>query len=178
VPERPSARDKILDALERILIDGGTGGVTLDAVAEAAQVSKGGLLYHFRSKAALFEGLTERLATEIDRAVADAPDDSDGLIRWYIETALPGSESETRLTRSLMASLRSDDQAGEPDTVPLHELFDRYALPLERLSDPVLALHVRLVGDGLFVNALVGLPPPGPDALEAIIQRLLAERRR
>ena len=171
--DRPSSRDRILDALERLLIDRGVGAVTLDAVAEAAHVSKGGLLYHFRSKAALFEGLTERLGTEIDQAVAKAPSEPDEIVRWYIETALPASEDEARLHRALIASLRSEDGATEPTGVPLHELFARYAAPLSRLADPVLAEQVRLIGDGLFIGALVGLPSPDQSMLEAIVRRLI-----
>ena len=45
------------------------GSATLDAVAAAAQVSKGGLLYHFASKDALAAGLLERLR---ERSAADA----------------------------------------------------------------------------------------------------------
>ena len=43
-------RDRILDALQRILVRKGTAAVTLESVAAEAGVSKGGLLYHFRSK--------------------------------------------------------------------------------------------------------------------------------
>ena len=45
----PSARDRVLDAYETLLIESGPGATTLDAVAAAADVSKGGLLYHFAS---------------------------------------------------------------------------------------------------------------------------------
>jgi len=45
-----SARDRVLDAYETLLIESGPAATTLDAVAAAARVSKGGLLYHFASK--------------------------------------------------------------------------------------------------------------------------------
>ena len=54
---RESTRDRLLDAAEALLVEAGPRGLTLDAVAAAARVSKGGLLYHFRSKDALVEGL-------------------------------------------------------------------------------------------------------------------------
>ena len=56
-----SARDRVLDAYETLLIEAGPGAATLDAVAAAAGVSKGGLLYHFASKDALAAGLLARL---------------------------------------------------------------------------------------------------------------------
>jgi len=39
-----SARDRVLDAYETLLVEQGPAAATLDAVASAAQVSKGGLL--------------------------------------------------------------------------------------------------------------------------------------
>jgi len=46
---RPSNRARLLDAYEELLVSGVGATVTLDAVAAAAGVSKGGLLYHFPS---------------------------------------------------------------------------------------------------------------------------------
>ena len=175
---RPSSREKILDALEVLLIDVGVGGVTLDAVAEAAEVSKGGLLYHFASKAALFDALTARLEAEIDTATAAAPEDPAALVRWYVENGVPATPDEGGLYRSLMAGLRTDDpgdDGGDQVGVPMAALFDRYAAPLAGLEDPVLAETVKLIGDGLWIGALVGLPPPAPAVLEAVIERLVAE---
>jgi AcrR family transcriptional regulator len=45
-----ATRDRLLDAFEGLLIAHGPRAATLDAVAAAAEVSKGGLLYHFPSK--------------------------------------------------------------------------------------------------------------------------------
>ena len=54
-------RDRILDAFEALVLEHGERAGTLAATAGAAGVSKGGLLYHFGSKAALVEGLADRL---------------------------------------------------------------------------------------------------------------------
>ena len=61
-----SSRGKILDAAEAIVLESGAGHMTLDAVAERAEVSKGGLLYHFPSKEALLKGMLERLLTLLE----------------------------------------------------------------------------------------------------------------
>jgi len=60
-----SARDRILDTLEAILISEGERAATLDAVAARAEVSKGGLLYHFPNREALITGLLERLEDQL-----------------------------------------------------------------------------------------------------------------
>src|SRR5699024_915071 len=49
-------KEKLLDAFDALLDERGTAGATLDAVAAKAGVSKGGLLYHFGSKAELVNG--------------------------------------------------------------------------------------------------------------------------
>ena len=46
---RPSARARLLDAAVAVVRRDGAQALTLDAVAAEAGVSKGGLLYHFRS---------------------------------------------------------------------------------------------------------------------------------
>ena len=55
-------RDRILDAFTGLLIDQGERSATLENVAAAAGLSKGGLLYHFASKEALLEALLGRMS--------------------------------------------------------------------------------------------------------------------
>jgi AcrR family transcriptional regulator len=68
-PLRP-ARQRLLDAAERVVVESGATHLTLDAVAKSAGVSKGGLLYHFPSKEALLEGMLARHFQEVDGEVA------------------------------------------------------------------------------------------------------------
>ncbi|MDX7949581.1 TetR/AcrR family transcriptional regulator [Lichenihabitans sp. Uapishka_5] len=66
--------EKILAAAEAVVARDGFGGLTLDGVAAAAGISKGGLLYHFRSKDALIVAVAARkldlLSEGMDRAAA------------------------------------------------------------------------------------------------------------
>ncbi len=59
-------RERILDALQDLLVEQGPGAVTPDTVAARAQVSEGGLLHYFRSKEALLAGLVERAAARLE----------------------------------------------------------------------------------------------------------------
>ena len=56
------ARTRILDAAEAMVRTRGVSGLTLEAAAREAGVSKGGLLYHFASKEALLAAMLNRLA--------------------------------------------------------------------------------------------------------------------
>ena len=64
------ARDRLLDAAERVVVESGATHLTLDAVAKSAGVSKGGLLYHFPSKEALLEGMLARHFEDVDAEIS------------------------------------------------------------------------------------------------------------
>jgi AcrR family transcriptional regulator len=50
------------------VVEEGVSGMTLEAVAREAGVSKGGLLYHFPSKEALIGGMIGRLIDRFEAA--------------------------------------------------------------------------------------------------------------
>ncbi len=52
-------RQKVFAAMRRVIAQQGAPHLTLEAVAAEAGISKGGLLYHFPSKDALWQGLLE-----------------------------------------------------------------------------------------------------------------------
>jgi len=62
---RKSSREKILDAAAELVGSIGSGRLTLEAVAERAGLSKGGLLYNFPNKEALLQGMIQRMIEEV-----------------------------------------------------------------------------------------------------------------
>lgn len=159
------ARDRVLDAYETLLIDHGPGAATLDAVAAAAEVSKGGLLYHFASKDALVTGLLDRLR---ERSAADADairSSPDGAVAYYLRTSAPGGAIPGGVTRSYLAVLRISEGSATGQAIrdALAEVdSDGFAALRAELHDPVLAWLAQLVGDGLYMRTLTGTPlPPG-----------------
>lgn len=170
---RPSQREAILDAFQDLIVEVGAASVTLEDTATRAGLSKGGLLYHFPSKSDLFAGLCDRLTEAIETAIAEAPDDPAGLIRWYLTAATNVVVGEDTLWLALFAATHAVDV---DVAAILSELFARYSTPL-RVLPPVLGEHVRLVGDGLYFNALVGGPLPDPAHLEQITEMLVGDAR-
>ena len=166
---RPTQREVILDAFQDLIVEVGAANVTLEAAAARGGVSKGGLLYHFPSKSDLFAGLVDRLREAIDRAIADAPDDPVDLVHWYIGAATDVVDSENTLWLALFAAT---DAVDDDVAALLGDLFARYSLPLAALP-PVVGEHVRLVGDGLYFNAVVGGPLPTAEHLTQIIDSLV-----
>ena len=179
-----SARDRVLDAYETLLIEQGPGAATLDAVAAHAGVSKGGLLYHFGSKEHLADGLLERLR---ERSALDAElmrGDAAGPVAYYLRTSVPGGGSPAGLTRTYLATLRiadgSSSGANARETLAAVDT-DGLAALREEIDDPVLAWLVQLVGDGLYLRTLTGAPLTGdvsPEELHGRLTELLTDRFR
>lgn len=88
------SREALLDAAERVALRGQGVRLTIDAVAEEANISKGGLLHHFPSKNRLIEELLERVAARWQRHLLEA-----------YEKAPPG---RNRMARALLLSVFFD----------------------------------------------------------------------
>ncbi|HEY0186570.1 MAG TPA: TetR family transcriptional regulator [Cellulomonas sp.] len=165
-----ATRDRILDAFEALLIAHGPRAATLDAVAAAAGVSKGGLLYHFPSRAALAEGQRNRLAELGAADVASMRASAEGAAEYYLRGS---TESGSSLDRALVAAVRLSEESGQAATV-LDELRDAWSAALrDELGDPELAHVVQLVGDGMYYNAVAGIADPTALAdARAVLARL------
>ncbi|MFI6900639.1 TetR/AcrR family transcriptional regulator [Nonomuraea sp. NPDC050394] len=66
---RPSSRTMILEAALRVAGQRGIGSLTLDAAAQEAGVSKGGLIYHFANKEQLMLAVVEHVIAGWDQAM-------------------------------------------------------------------------------------------------------------
>ncbi|MEL5990413.1 TetR/AcrR family transcriptional regulator [Microbacterium phosphatis] len=168
----PRAREKVLDAFERVLVAEGERAATLETVAREAGVSKGGLLYHFGSREALEEGLYARLRILVDEDVDAVRTAPQGAISYFLSTSadvgLPLDTAITAVGRlahggnATAAALLADVRALWADALRPH-VRDDAALDL-----------VMLVSDGIYVNSALMNDLPGPvphgAALEALIR--------
>jgi AcrR family transcriptional regulator len=124
-PDRPlDARTRILDAAEALVHDKGVSGLTLDAAARLAGISKGGLLYHFASKEALLDAALKRLAeyfrTEFEAGVAAQPEGPGRLARAMIawafgeDDACAYDERDERAAAVYLAAFHHDPALLDP----------------------------------------------------------------
>lgn len=153
----PSTRDRVLDAYQDLLVTDGPQSATLDAVAAAAGVSKGGLLYHFKSKEALTGGLLARLREYAELDFAAMAQDEQGCAAYYVRTSVFGSTPFDKAIVAAHRLIHGDDDSVRQLFSGLHARW--YELILSDLEDPATARAVMLLGDGLYYNAaLFGLP--------------------
>jgi AcrR family transcriptional regulator len=167
-------RTRLLDAATEVLLRDGAQALTLEAVARQAQVSKGGLLYHFPTKQALIAGMVDRLVGHFDAALAQAGDEPGAATRVYLAATVKrrftaaGSAAD-RATAALLAAA-----IVEPDALaPLREIYRRWQRRLENDGiDPAVATAVRLAVDGWWLSRLVDLAPPARGRHERVYRVL------
>src|SRR3712207_1252503 len=93
-------RGRILDAAQRLVLERGFSGTSVDAVLAEASVTKGGFFHHFPSKQALGLALVERYAAVdhqiledfMARAEAASDDPAEQLVsfmRLFEEAVVP-----------------------------------------------------------------------------------------
>lgn len=179
-----ATREAVLDAFEDLLIEGGEPHATVRQIAERLGYSRGGISYHFPSKADLVDALADRLderATAYSVGLMSAPE---GAVRHYLRTAdLPLSP----LDRTILAAIR----LASDSRTKLSEAFTRaqneWLRILERATgDPTVARAVMLLGDGVHYHATIAaLEGAGssltevrrdPERLVELVEGLLADR--
>lgn len=145
-------RRALLDCAAQIAAEQGAQAITIQAVAERAGVTKGGLLHHFDSKqallAAVFSDLLEQMDREIEKSMDKDPVAHGRFTRAYVRACF----SDRLLgERSLWGAL-SVAIVSEPALRSLWSawLDDRMALHAETDGDPDL-IAVRLAADGVWL---------------------------
>lgn len=160
---RGDTRAKLLDAASTVIRRDGPQALTLDAVAAEAGVSKGGLLYHFKSKRELLDALVARWMDDFQRDIDAAP----GSFPERYVRASDGAKAEEA---GLLAALVADPGV-------LTAVRERHAAWQDRIAteggDPVDATVARLAADGLWLADLLGIAPPGGELRARVLARLL-----
>jgi len=154
-------RDRLLDAAASVVLRVGAHGLTLQAVAAEADVSKGGLLYHFGTKELLIVALLERQLDRFDTGLADylSKDDAPGAFtRAYLRVTVAtlGGDGD-RILAGITAVLATEPSLLEP----LRRRSVAWQARIESDGiDPIDATVVRLAVDGWWLTGLLGLTPP------------------
>ncbi len=172
---RKSHRGEILDAAFRVIGRDGVRAMTYESIAQEAQLTKGGLLYHFPSREELIAALHEHLAVQWEEglvaALGDGPsrpstqERSDAYVLSTIQSA----------TRAeLLFLLETADE--HASTGPWEALISRWAPPAPTLDadeETVDAFIARLAADGLWLYEALGVDPLPDQVRHRIAQRII-----
>ncbi|MEU6718310.1 TetR/AcrR family transcriptional regulator [Nonomuraea sp. NPDC046802] len=152
-PER--RRSDLLDAAQRIVLDKGVAGLTVDEVTARAEVAKGTFYLYFRSKEQLLgalqdrfvDDLTARQRAELDRL--DAGDWMGRLLHW-MESSIRGYLAHADLHDALFHHPRSEDPASQPSIG--HGQAARHG----HEADPTINTHAAALADILEAGTAAG----------------------
>lgn len=172
-------RQQVLDVAARISGERGMTHLTLDAVARAAGITKGGLLHHFPNKQALLEGLCDALLEALDTQIAAVmeqdPDPVGRFSRAYLEIISTYQAGEdARRASVLYPAVFAEASLRDRWRDWLEEKFRQNA----RTDSALSAWIVRLAADGLWLSDSVGDPQSLRARRPAVMAELIAMTRR
>lgn len=171
-------RRALLDCAAGLAVKEGLAGVTVQAVADAAGVTKGGLFHHFSTKQALVEAmfadLLDRLDAEIDAAIAQDAERWGSFTRAYVDSVFVGREFGFDTPWAAL----SVAMVAEPHLRRLWVswLDERRKRHRETDDDPMLEL-VRLAADGAWLSVTIREGEAAEDTAD-LRHRLLALTRK
>jgi AcrR family transcriptional regulator len=145
-------RDRILDAAERVILESGGRNFTLDAVAESAGISKGGLVYSFATKDGLVRAALEREVTRFQEAVRQRlggrPLEPFEMVLAHIDEALDEDDAATRKAAFLVTALVHAPDMMEPARLYYCALLDPLLSKSGAAHD---VRHALLAVEGIFL---------------------------
>jgi AcrR family transcriptional regulator len=168
-------RERILEAAERAVAEVGAARMTLDVVAQAASVSKGGLLYHFPSKESLLSALAQRYVHSMEQCMERA------------KSSLSEQDSSRDLKACIVGILGSDPRSkamgaallatAANDLTLLEVIRERIAAYTRELAaspaDFARAAIVTLAVDGLMMRESLRISPFSDAQREQVVTELL-----
>ena len=151
-------RSKLIECAARIITEQGPNAVTIQAVADAAGVTKGGLLHHFKNKNQLSEAVSryfiDQLDTELSKLMAEDPAEYGRFTRAYIKAIsqdLASAQNEQWISFAIYT-------VTEPE---LKSMWNEWMKEKRRLhydtdSDQMLQV-LRYAADGIWFEVLMGV---------------------
>ncbi|CEH47434.1 TetR family transcriptional regulator [Xanthomonas citri pv. durantae] len=171
---RPSNRSKILEAAVRVVHRDGVTGITFEAVASEAGLTRGGMLYHFPSRDALLLGIHEYLAGQWEALLIQAagkPADEASereRIAAYVTACTMGASSRVELQLMLEAL------TSPPMAAPWMDVIKRWLPDIPPAApDRAVLWVIRLAADGLWVHESLSRQPLDPETRQGICRVLL-----
>jgi AcrR family transcriptional regulator len=155
---RTNARESLLLAACTLLVTHGSEKLTLDAVAQEAGVSKGGLLYHFPSKQALLEGVLSWLLESFwEEITVHAARDTNPVGRWNRAHVQAGMKEEGDEKMRVIAALLNVISTNEHLQAILATHIEKWCENLYNDGlNPEKVTLIQLAVDGYFFRQMFG----------------------
>ncbi|MCJ1655314.1 TetR/AcrR family transcriptional regulator [Staphylococcus sp. NRL 21/187] len=170
---RTSKKQYLLECAASIVNEQGADYLTLDAVAKKAGVSKGGLLYHFKSKDGLIQELVnyanELYKSKVNQHINEEQAVKGQWLNAFIEATREHRTENAPITSGMLAAQGSNRNL----LVPLRESYQDWQQHIEQDGlDKADATIIRLAVDGLWLSEIFGISAIDEDMREEVLNRL------
>lgn len=170
---KETVRGRLLRAAEELAHENGAGNMSLDAVAARAGVSKGGLLYHFPSKAKLLEALVESFVEQFEAELAGRVGTDKGksgnvgaaVLEMFVQERSYGRPPPS----GVLAALAENPYLIEPVRKHHADLLERIRSSVHDKTDATIAY---LALQGIRSNNLFDFPRLPEKEFEEVVARL------
>ena len=182
-----NARERILDAAEKVLARHGYQSANVDEIISLSKTSKGGFYFHFPSKEKMVMGLvtqlTEKLALKVEQSLQKEARPLNR-IAAAIDVLLHTFSSKRRLAQVLLINVVGQGKAMDKKFLPVRDRFAKLIqMELDRAidagviapQDTKLASHMWLgsIHEVILQWLMADRPPPITDTVPALRALLL-----
>lgn len=173
--EAARTREAVLKAAAQVIVHSGISAFTIEAVAQEAGVTKGGVLHHFPSKEALINGLieqvTEGFQTRLAAELETEPEGQAGRwLRAYIRTIFSVQYEDFNLIPTLSAVVAADPRTIERIR---RGMLESQMAAVQDGIDPTRATIIRLAVDGVIFTKAYNLHVLDHETTQNVYEELL-----
>lgn len=178
-PKALKTRSCLIGCAKQIILDEGIARLSMDRLAEAADLSKGAVMYHFKTKRALLAALLEDYAEHLDAQFKlcearwkGAPEETilPGYIDWF-RAFDRDNQGWALIGTSLLSETQRDPELAEPVRAWYRRLFERLRGMPEALR-PKAFLSIMAL-EGLFFTHKFGLDQITSEEKDSIYEAIL-----
>ena len=142
--KRVISEDQVLDAAQYVVVEKGAAGLTIEAVASQAGISKASVLYYYKSKRALIKAVVDRMvladAAINETAISGLQGGEGAAVRGRIRASSKGVTDQLRsIALNLCASVAKDAQLRRTGKDYMHRTVERIKTTCEHPRGAMLA---------------------------------------
>lgn len=158
----------ILQATTDVINEQGIDNLTLDKVCEEADISKGGLLYHFPSKKDLIKNLNLYVLDTFKERIRIEERKTDSYSEAYLRATIKSLESDEMQVFIALSSYQSKEEL----LSSWNTFYEEVQEHLEKECRPELVHIIQLVSDGLWFRDTFSFAPIKKREIENICNYL------
>lgn len=175
-------RLKIIEATMKTLQEKGVQALTLDEVAQQAEVSKGGLLYHFKSKEDLLKGAIlaqqEHDLLRYEAFLKQGKGKLEAFVLLFEEMNISRNEGRSQLDPETTLFLLTLFGADDAFATGVKEQVKNYFEEMCDSVDPIESMTIRYALDGFMMSQHFGIPILDAEQQVGFIERLKERARK